>query len=85
MSERRVDIKKEDHKTAKKEEESDVKEPVKLFRETKSTTDMRVYLHGDYINHFTEVELLHSLLEIGSHADALMQVKPLLRALQIGT
>jgi hypothetical protein len=30
MGERRVDIKKEDHKTTKKEEESDVKEPVKV-------------------------------------------------------
>jgi hypothetical protein len=30
MGERRVDIKKEDDKTAKEEEESDVKEPVKV-------------------------------------------------------
>jgi hypothetical protein len=30
MGEHRVDIKKEDHKTAKEEEESDVKEPVKV-------------------------------------------------------
>jgi hypothetical protein len=29
MGERRIDIKKEDEKAAKKEEESDVKEPVK--------------------------------------------------------
>ena len=56
-----------------------------MFREAKSTTDMKVYLHGECINQFTEVELLHSSLEIGSHADALMQVKALLRALQIRT
>lgn len=56
-----------------------------MFRETiKLITDMKVYLHRDCLNQFTEVELLHSSLEIGSHTDALMQVKALLCALQIG-